>query len=420
MRKIFFAIALLIVAATAAAAQTIVITGGKVYPVSGPPIANGTVLIRDGVIIAVGANIPIPAGAQRIDATGKVVTPGLINSQTELGVVEVSQVRDTNDSSAKGNNNIAAAFRVWEGLNPASALFAPTRAEGVTSVIVVPRGGLIAGQAAAIDLGSGHVSDVLRRAPVAMIAQIGNSNSAGTNARGELLSKLRTLLDDVKFYMLHRLDYDRAATRGLSAPASDLEALIPVVQGKLPLVIDADRMDEIDAAIKLARDYNLKVMIGGGAEAWLSADRLAAARIPVLTGAMNNIPDSFATLNQRQENAAILRRAGVMVVLVGNTDADESRFNARNIKYEAGNAVAYGMSYDDALRAVTLTPAEVFGLNDRIGSLQAGRDANVVVWSGDPFEFSTRVEHVFIRGRENNEPSRQDLLIERYKPRAGR
>jgi imidazolonepropionase-like amidohydrolase len=176
-------------------------------------------------------------------------------------------------------------------------------------------------------------------------------------------------------------------------------------------------MDEIDAALTLARDYHLKLIITGGAEAWLSADRLAAAQVPVLTGAMSNIPSSFSALNQRQENAGLLRRAGVRVVLIATSGTDVSRFNARNLKYEAGNAVAYGMSHDDALRAVTLTPAEVFGVSDRIGSLQAGRDANVVVWSGDPFEFSTRVEHVLIKGREVQEPSRQDLLIERYKPR---
>jgi imidazolonepropionase-like amidohydrolase len=144
---------------------------------------------------------------------------------------------------------------------------------------------------------------------------------------------------------------------------------------------------------------------------------LAAAQVPVLTGAMSNIPSSFATLNQRQENAGLLRRAGVRVALVATSGSDVTRFNARNLKYEAGNAVAYGMTYDDALRAVTLTPAELFGVSDRIGSLQAGRDANVVVWSGDPFEFSTRVEHVLIRGREVVEPSRQDMLTDRYKPR---
>ena len=420
MRKILLAAVLLSFASLPAMSQTIAITNGKVYPVSGPPISNGTVLIRDGVIVAVGTNVSIPAGAQRIDANGKIVTPGLINSLTEVGVIEIGQVRDTNDAAAKGSNNIAASFRIWDGLNPSSSLFAPTRNEGVTTVIVAPRGGLISGQAAAIDLANGHVSDVLRRGPVAMIAQMSSAAGAGTTARGELIGKLRALLDDVKYYASHRGDYDRAQTRTLGATNTDLEALIPVVEGNLPLIIDADSMAEIDAALALAHDYKLQIMISGGAEAWLTADRLAATHVPVLTGAMNNIPGSFATLNQRQENAALLRRAGVRVALVGNGDGDESHFNARNIKYEAGSAVAYGMNYDDALRSITLTPAELFGLSDRIGSLQAGRDANVVVWSGDPFEFSSQAEHVFIHGREVKEPSRQDLLIDRYKPKSQR
>lgn len=416
MRTIILA-AVLIAAGTApAVAQTIAITNATVYPVSSAPISNATVLIRSGLIVAVGAGISIPADAIKIDATGKIVTPGFINSTTELGLIEISQVRSTNDTSAKGSNNIAASFKVWDGLNPASALFAPTRNEGVTSVIVVPRGGLISGQAAAIDLVSGRSSDMIRRAPVAMVGQVSSATDAGTSARGELIGKLRTLFDDVKFYSLHRLDYDRASSRTLAAAKNDLEALIPVVEGRMSLMLEADQMDEIDAALALARDYHLKLMISGGAEAWLCADQLAAAHVPVLTGAMSNIPDSFATLNQRQENAALLRRAGVTVVLVGNGDGGETQFNARNIKYDAGNAVAYGMSHDDALRAVTLSAAEVFGLSDHLGSLQPGRDANLVVWSGDPFEFSTQVEHVFIRGREVREPSRQDLLIERYRP----
>ena len=417
MRKILLLIIFLFAVAAPASGQTIAITNAKVYPVSSAPISNATILIRNGVIVAVGAGVPVPANASKIDATGKIVTPGFINSTTELGVIEIDQVRSTNDVAAKGNNNVASAFKVWDGLNPASALFAPTRNEGVTSAIIVPRGGLISGQAAAIDLVSGHSSEMIRRAPTAMVGQIDSPPDAGTTARGELIGKLRTLFDDVKFYALHRLDYDRASSRTLTAAKIDLEALIPVVEGRMPLMIDANRMDEIDAALALGRDYHLKLIISGGAEAWLCADRLAAARVPVLVGAMNNIPSSFATLNQRQENAALLRRAGVTVVLISNNDGGESRFNARNIKYEAGNAVAYGMSHDDALRAVTLTPAEVFGMSDHVGSLQAGKDANIVVWSGDPFEFSTQVEHVLIRGREVKEPSRQDLLIERYKPR---
>ena len=409
-----------LIAVSPAVAQTVAITNAKIYPVSGPPIARGTVLVKDGVIASVGENVGIPAGAQTIDATGKVLTPGLINSITEVGVIEIAGVRDTNDAAARGMNNIAASFKVWDGLNPSSALFAPTRNEGVTTVIVTPRGGLISGQAAAIDLGTGHVSDVLRRGPVAMLAQMSSSAAAGTTARGELIGKLRSLLDDVKYYASHRGDYDRAQTRTLSATNADLEALVPVVEGRLPLIIDADSVAEIDSALALARDYKLKIMISGGAEGWLIADRLAAANVPVLTGAMNNIPGNFASLNQRQENAALLRQSGVKVALVGNGDGDEEHFNARNIKYEAGNAVAYGMNYDDALRAVTLTPAELFGLSDRVGSLQTGRDANIVVWSGDPFEFSTQVEHVFIKGREIKEKSRQDMLTDRYKPGARR
>jgi imidazolonepropionase-like amidohydrolase len=416
MRRGFLMAILIVAAALPAVAQTVAITNGTVHPVNSAPIQNATVLIRDGLIVAVGARVNVPAGARRIDATGKVVTPGLINSLTELGVVEIDQVRDTKDDTAKGTNNISAAFRVWEGLNSASASFAATRNEGITSAVITPHGGLVSGQAGVIDLLPGRVADMLRRAPVAMVAQVDSPNDAGTGARGELMSKLRVLLDDVKFYMQHRTEYDRGAARTLSAPNADLAALIPVVEGKLPLLLEANRVDEIEAALALAHDYDLKLMIVGGAEAWLVADRLAAAQVPVLTGAMSNIPSSFATLNQRQENAGLLRRAGVRVVIIATGGSDVTRFNARNIKYEAGNAVAYGMTHDDALRAITLTPAELFGVSDRIGSLQAGRDANVVVWSGDPFEFSSRAEHVFIRGREVQEPSRQDMLIERYKP----
>ncbi len=261
MRASILSAIIILAVAVPAAAQTIAITNGTVYPVSGPPIQNGTVLIRDGVIIAVGARVTVPADALKIDATGKVVTPGLINAAAELGVIEVDQVKDTKDDTAKGTNNIAAAFRVWEGLNPASQMFAPTRNEGITTAVITPQGGLVAGQAAVIDLVSGHASDMIRKAPVAMVTQVDSPNGAGTGARGELLSKLRALLDDVKAYEFNRADYERAAIRTLNASKPDLEALIPVVDGKMPLIVEANRMDEIDAALALARDYHLKIII---------------------------------------------------------------------------------------------------------------------------------------------------------------
>ena len=399
-----------------AAAQTVAITGGKVYPVSGPPIENGTVVIINGRITAVGANVAIPAGAQRIDATGKIVTPGFINSSTQLGVQEVSQVNDTRDMTARGKDAIAAAFTVWEGLNPNSVMLAPARKEGVTTFVIMPTGGLVAGQAALADVVPGTTTDMIIRAPVAMVAEIGDPSSAGVNSRGELIVKLRELLDDTKFFQIHRDAFDRAQTRPFAASRLDLQAMIPVVQGRLPLLITVDRASDIDAAMRLARDYNVKLIIGGGAEAWMMADKLAAAHIPVLTGAMNNIPAGFAALGQRQENAGLLRKAGVQVALIGNAGGgDEEAFNVRNLKQEAGNAVAYGMTWDDALRAVTLAPAEFFGASDRVGSLRPGREGNVVVWSGDPFEFTTRAEHVFVRGHEYNERTRQDLLVDRYR-----
>ena len=415
-RHLLAAMCAALVTAAGANAQTVAITGGTVYPVSGPAIQNGTVLMKDGKIVAVGADVAVPAGAQRIDATGKIVTPGLIDASTQLGLVEIGGEPSTRDANARGTDGVAASFRSWDGLNSESVLWAPARNEGVTSVVVTPGGGLIAGQAAMVDLVNGTAEQMIRRSPVAMVAQVDNPRGAQTGARGELMSKLRTLLEDVKFYQAHRSDYDRSAARNLSAPRADLEAMIPVIEGKLPLAIDADRVDDIEGALRLAKEYNLKIMIVGGAEAWLAASDLAAAHVPVIAGAMNNIPSSFETLNQRQENLAILSKAGVPVAIIGNNgDGDEELFNVRNVKYEAGNAVAYGMNHDAALRAVTLAPAEMFGVADHVGSLQPGRDANVVVWSGDPFEFSTRVEHVYIHGQEVMAPSRQDMLTQRYR-----
>jgi len=401
--------------AVPALAQTIAITGGKVYPVSGPAIENGTVLVRDGKIVAVGASVAVPGDATRIDATGKWVTPGLVNALTGLGVSEIGQVQQTVDRGARGDNAIAAAFPVWEGINPASTMFAPARNEGITSVVVVPTGGLVAGQAALIDLVPGTVSDMIDKAPVAMVAQFGDARAGGTNARGEQYARLRELLDDARVYARRRGDYERGQTRPFAARRADLEALVPVVEGRLPLLVNADQASDIDAVLRLARETNVKVVIAGGAESWMMGERLAAANVPVIVGSMNNIPTSFSALGSRQEAAALLQRAGAKVVLIANGSGGEEVFNVRNLKYDAGVAVAYGLTWDAALRAITLTPAEVFGVADRIGTLQPGRDANIVVWSGDPFEFTTRAEHVFIRGREVVQPSRQDELMDRYK-----
>jgi imidazolonepropionase-like amidohydrolase len=255
---------------------------------------------------------------------------------------------------------------------------------------------------------------MIRKAPAVMVASLASPGAAKTKARGELFERLRQVLEDARVYKLKKAAFESASLRPLAAPAADLAALGGVLDGKLPLLVEADRATDIEAALALARDFKLRIMILGGAEAWQVAPQLSAAKVPVLTTALDNIPASFASLGTRQENAALLRKAGVPVVLIAG--AGES-FNVRNVRQHAGNAVAYGLSWDDALRAVTLAPAEAFGVADAIGSIAAGKDANVVVWDGDPFEFATRAEHVFIRGREVQGPSRQDLLTGKYLPR---
>ena len=411
-RGVAFGAALVLAMPTSAHSQTIAITGGRVHPVSGPVIENGTVLIQGGKIVSVGTNVTIPAGATRIDATGKWVTPGIVNVATTLGVVEIGAVEETNDTPARGRGDaVTASHKVWEGFNPNSPLIQVTRNDGITTVGVVPGGGLVGGQAAMVDLSDGDLAAMMLQAPIAMTADIGSKGDQVGGTRAEVLQRLRDLLADTREYMRRRADYEKNATRELAARRGDLEALIPVVQGRLPLVIDANRASEIESALNLAKEFSLKIMISGGAEAWMVAPKLAAAKVPVIVGALNNIPLSFAMLGARQENAALLQEAGATVLINGGADG----FNARNVRFEAGNAVAFGLSWDAALRAVTLSPAEAFGVADRIGSLQAGREANVVIWSGDPFEPLTRAERVLVRGVDVRRPSRQDELMLRYK-----
>jgi imidazolonepropionase-like amidohydrolase len=405
-----------LLAPSVVAAQTIAIVGGKVYPVSAPPIDNGTVLIRDGRIVAVGSSVTVPAGAQRIDATGKIVTPGFVNGASRVGLEEIGSVPATREMFARGRDRVAAAFRPWEGLNPRSVLIDQTRDAGITAIVAMPAGGLISGQAGVLRLLDGGVSDMLLRAPVGMVANLGPAYGQNFTPRGETLNRLREILEDTRVFRTRRADYERAQTRQLAVSRLDMEALVPVLEGRVPLIVDVDRASDIETAMQIAREYGIRLIVMGGAEGWMVADRLAAAKIPVLTGAMNNVPNQFATLGQRQENAGLLAKAGVPVTLIGNAEGGSTdAFTARNVRYEAGNAVAYGMEWNAALRAITLTPAEVFGVADQVGSLAAGKRADVVVWSGDPFEFSSRAEHVFVNGRESHTTTREDLLENRYK-----
>jgi imidazolonepropionase-like amidohydrolase len=390
-------------------AQTVAITGGTVYPVSGPKIDNATVLIRDGRIAAVGTNVAIPAGATRIDAAGKWVTPGLIESGGNLGLTEISAVQGTNEAFQR-TSEVAASFNVAEGINPASTLVPITRIEGITTALTWPAGQLIGGQGVMIDLDGATVEAMLVKSPSALLATLSEeSKDEGGGSRAGAAARLRRVFNDALEYSRRRSDYTRAQMQQLAAGAADLEALLPVLRGQVPLVIISNRRSDIETALRIAKEYKLRLILAGAEEGWQVADKIAAAGVPVLVQPLDNIP-TYDGLGARYENAALLARAGVKVVVIEN-----DTHNARNLRQEAGNAVAYGMTWEQALRAVTLSPAEVFGVADRYGSLEPGKVANVVVWSGDPFEFTTGVEHVFIRGKEMPLRSRQTELLERYR-----
>ena len=390
-------------------AQTIAITGGTVYPVSGPKIENATVLIRDGKIAAVGANVAVPAGATRIDASGKWVTPGLIDGAGQMGLREISAVQNTNEATLRGND-VAAAFNVLEGINPASTLIAVTRMEGITTTLAVPNGNLIWGQAALIDLDGATIEAMQVKSPAAMVADLSEgSKDAGGGSRAGVAQRLRRVLNDAREYATRRADYRRRQIQDLSASAADLEALQPVLRGELALLVVANRRSDIETALRIAKEYKLRLILAGAAEGWMIPGEIAAAGVPVLVEPLDNIP-SYDALGIRYENAAMLAKGGAKVALM-----ETATENTRDLRQQAGNAVANGMTWDQALRAVTLTPAEILGVGDRYGSLDAGKVANVVIWTGDPFDFSTGVEHVFIRGRDIPLRSRQTELLERYK-----
>jgi imidazolonepropionase-like amidohydrolase len=368
------------------------------------------VLIQNGRIAAVGRDVAIPAGALRIDARGKQVTPGFFEPQTHVGLTEVGSVQETNDYQLRRNDQVAAAFNVSDGLNPRSVVIPVTRVAGVTTVVSAPDGGLVSGQGVVIDLAGSDAETMLVASPVAMYARMGDeAEQAGGGARAGTTLRLRELLDDARVYARSRAAYERGQTRAFAASRLDLEALQPVLAGRIPLVVQANRASDIRTAIRIAQEYNLRLVVAGAAEGWMVADDLARARVPVIVKVLQNLPESFQQLGERYDNAALLRAAGVQVAITtGDTH------NARNLKQEAGNAVAYGLPYAEALRAVTLAPAQIFGVADRYGSLEPGKVANVVVWGGDPLELLTPVEHVFIRGREIPLVSRDTELRDRY------
>lgn len=441
MRKLAVSLAALAAAIAApAAAETVAVTNARILT-AGPAgeIARGTIVLQDGKIAAVGPAAQVPAGARVIDAQGGVVTPGFIAPNALLGAVEV---RSLGDDLAVNNPEIGASFDVQYALNPASTLIPVARLAGITRAIVVPlsAGGgggsfhdddgeevmtagdgggskssaLFAGQAAAIHLAEGP--EILMKPKVGMVVPFGDggANVAG-GARGAEIIALKSAFRDVRDYMRNRAAYDRAGVRDLALSKSDLEALIPVVEGRMPVIALVHKASDIRAVLKFAREEKIKLILSGVEEGWMVAADIAAAGVPVILDPLSDRPESFQVLGSTLENAARLNAAGVTVSLEGTGGAHR----VRELRYNAGNAVAYGMPYQAALAAVTINTARIFGVADRVGSLEPGKDADLVIWTGDPFEPLNQPKAVFIAGKAQPMTSRQIELRDRYKDLSG-
>ena len=415
-----------------ALAHDVAITGGRVLTGTSV-IENGTVVIRNGKVVSVGTGAA-PAGLRVIDARGKIVTPGFVAVDSGLAGTEVGSVRGTNDLANRANT-LTAAFDLSYGLDPWSFTLPVARLGGVTRAVVTPQHGgsggghshddsdfagaghggfqspgLFAGQAAVIKLGG---ADILVKPRVAMVAPFGEAGATvAGGARGAEFVLFKETLAEVRAYARNKAAYERADMRALSLSRADMEALIPVANGAMPLIVTVNRASDIQQVLRLAREEGVKVILDGAAEGWLVADEIAAAKVPVILHPTTNLPSNFEMRAARMQNAAALNAAGVVIAIKGN---EGSAHRARDIRYNAGNAVSHGLPFAAAIQAITVNPARIFGFDGQFGELKAGAAGDVVVWSGDPLEPLSQPSAVLIDGVEQPLQARNLLLRDRYR-----
>ncbi|HET9531130.1 MAG TPA: amidohydrolase family protein [Blastocatellia bacterium] len=408
--------------------DTYAIRNARIVTVTGPVIERGTVVISNGRITAVGANVSVPAGAKIIDATNLSVYPGMIDSGTSLGLIEIGSVAGSNDISEIGSNN--ANIRVDVALHPDTTHIPVTRVNGITTALTAPRGGMIAGQSALINLDGWVPQDMILKSPVAMhINWPGAGGGGGFGGFGGFgqqrnlaevrreqerqIESLKKILRDARAYA----DAKDARAKDASLPklATDLkmEGLIPVVRGQMPVVVNLNLERDIKSAIAFADEMKIKIILAGAIDAHKVADQLKAKNIPVIVGEVLRMParedDPY---DAPFTNAGLLAKAGVKIAFQTGESA-----HVRELPYNVGMAAAFGLPKEEALKAVTIYPAEIFGVADRIGSIEQGKIANLIVTDGDPLEIRTHVRYLFINGRQVPLTSKHTELYERYKSR---
>ena len=398
----------------------IAIVGATIHTVSGQNIENGTVVFDKGKIIALGANVDIPKGAEIIDAKGKYVYPGMIDAHSSIGLVEIGAVRATRDISETGsiNPNIRAEVAV----NPESEVIPVSRANGVTLAMTMPDGGTISGTAAVIALDGWTWEEMTMKAPAGMVVNWPSmtinhawwerrSEDEQKKARDKALNEIRNVFHDARAYLQAKRSEN---SQGVPFHNVDVrwEAMAPVLDGKIPVLMNAEEIQQIQAAVAWAEQEHVKLVILGGYDAWRAADLLKAKHVPVIVNPILRTPGrNFEAYDEPMSLPKKLYEAGVQFCIAGEPDPS----NERNLPYHAAMAASYGLPKDEALKAVTLYPAQILGIADKAGSLEVGKDATLIVTDGDPLEIMSNVQMEFIQGKNIPLTSRHTRLYEKYK-----
>ena len=402
--------------ASSASAETIAITGGKLVIGDGSaPIDDGTVVIRDGNVMAAGSAIAIPAGARRIDASGKWVTPGIFAGFSRLGLSEVDAVNGTNDKSG-GKSGFSAGIDIAPAIDPYRTPIAVNRSTGVTRAVVAPDAGenMFAGQGAIADLGAD--SSPITKARAFQFVEFGEAGADLTGgSRAGTFATFRAMLREAQEYAANKAGFDDELLR-----AEDARALLPLLRGETRLLIHVEGANDINNLIALGKEFpGIKMVFVGASEGWRVAENIAAAGIPVIASALNHLPASFEMVGATQSNIGRMKDAGVQVAIgmINDRDSHQLRYSTQY----AGNLVslehvpgATGLTWDEAFAAISSVPADIMGLGEKLGSLKAGRVADVVIWDGDPLELSSAPTTVIIDGVEQPLANRQQRLRDRY------
>ncbi len=393
---------------------TFALTHASIETVTKGIVTNGTVLIEKGKITAVGTNVTIPSDATVIDCTGKWIYPGMIDGGTRLGLLEIGQIPQASDEDESGQ--VIPQMKALTAVNPNSVLIPVTRISGVTTVITAPGGGMFPGTAALINL-FGYVPDQMYAGFEGVVMNFPNQSKKGYYDRRteeeikKDVEKATKQMNDVwdKAVQYHKLD---SASKGKGLTYyPEMTAFLPVIRGEQALMIEVNAANDIKAALKWVADRKIKkVIFTGVAEGWRLADEIAKSKIAVVVGPVLEQPArDYDRYDKPYANAGLLKKAGVKVAL--RTSQAE---NIRNLPYFAGFAATYGLGREEALKAITIIPAEIFGVADKLGSIEVGKIANVFVCDGDPFETKTNIHHVFIDGWQIPMVSRQTQLYEEF------